>query len=221
MQKNVLTKGELAKAVFFAGKGRWAESNQFFKDQIGSFKSDQVRGDEVRGRLFYAWALEREGRLEEAKVQLEGVQKLYRDTEERFAHVSLQASLMVCREVNVGEEFEMRLDLVNASRRPGLLVKAEGVIPSDGFKVIALPPDFSLQNDCIEMKNREIGAFQVVAVKLMLRAVKTGVFALKPKIVYLDELGQTKTNRLKTRKISVEPVSPKPNEEKAIATTFS
>ena len=42
---------------------------------------------------------------------------------------------MVRREVRVGEEFEMRLDLVNASRKPGLLVKVEGVIPSEGFKV--------------------------------------------------------------------------------------
>ena len=46
---------------------------------------------------------------------------------------------MVRREVGVGEELEMRLDLVNASRKPGLLVKVEGIIPSEGFKVASLP----------------------------------------------------------------------------------
>ena len=63
------------------------------------------------------------------------------------------------------------------------------------------------------MKNREIGAFQVVTAKLTLRAVKNGVFALSPKIVYLDEFGKTKNSRLKSRKISVEPLSSKLDEE--------
>lgn len=218
VQTNIFTNGTLAKAVFFAGKGQWKESTQFFKERIESLKANQAGGDEVRGRLFYAWALEREGRVEDAKVMLEGVQKLYRDMEKRFAHVSLQASLMVRREVTVGEEFEMRLDLVNASRKPGLLVKVEGVIPSEGFKAAVLPPWCSLQNCCIEMKNREISAFQVVTVKLTLQAVKTGAFSLNPKIVYLNELGKTKTSRLKPIKISVEPVSAM-NEERAPSTT--
>jgi hypothetical protein len=139
--------------------------------------------------------------------------------EERFGHVSLEASLMVRREATIGEELEMRLDLVNASRKPGLLVKVEGVIPSEGFKVAVLPPWCSLQNCCIEMKKREIGAFQVVTAKLTLQAFKTGVFTLNPKIVYLDELGETKTSSLQPVKIHVEPGSSIINEERATSTS--
>jgi hypothetical protein len=176
-------------------------------------------GAEIYGRVFYAWALEKQELLEEARIQLEEVQKASREIEERFAHVSLHANLMVRREVRVGEELKMRLDLVNASRKPGLLVKAEGLIPPDGFKITALPPYFKVQNFCLEMKNMEIDAFQVVTAILNLVAVKTGTFTINPKIIYLDELGETKTCNLKPVKIHVETGPPTINEEKAMPNT--
>jgi tetratricopeptide (TPR) repeat protein/KaiC/GvpD/RAD55 family RecA-like ATPase len=205
---NPYVQGVLAKAVFFAEKGQWKESNQCFKEIFEGFKASPNPGMERITKLYFAWALERQGRVEEAKVQLEEVQKAIREAEERFAHVSLQASLMVRREVRVGEEFEMRLDLVNVSRKPCLLVKAEAVIPSEGFKVTAMLPYFSLQNGSIEMKNREIGAFQVVTVKVTLQAVKAGTFKLNPKAVYLDDLGENKTCELDPITVTVKPAQP-------------
>jgi tetratricopeptide (TPR) repeat protein/KaiC/GvpD/RAD55 family RecA-like ATPase len=198
----------LAKGAFFAGKSQWKESNQCFKETFERFKASPLPEMELIAKLYFAWALERQGRVEEAKVQLEEIQKARREAEERFAHVSLQASLMARREVRVGEEFEMRLDLVNVSKKPGLLVKAETVIPSEGFKVAALPPWCSLQDGGIVMKKREIGAFQVVTMKLTLQAVKTGAFTLSPKVVYIDDLGKAKTCELNPITVTVEPAQP-------------
>jgi len=198
--------GRLAKAVFFAGKCQWKESNQYFQEMFEWFKVvPGAGGTIVTTKLFYAWALEKQGRLEEAKVQLEEAQKIRDEAQARFKHANVHAYLMVRRQVAVDEDFEMRLDLVNASRKPGLLVKAEDVIPSDGFKVTALPSWCSLQNDWIEMNNREIGAFQVETVKLTLQGVKPGTFTLSPKAVYIDELGETKTVSLNTATITVQP----------------
>jgi len=205
---NRFVPGVLAKAVFFAGKGQWQESNLCFKEFFEKFKATRSLGLELSAKLDFAWALERQGRVEEAKVQLEEVQKLYRAVEERFGHVSLEASLMVRREFRVGEEFEMRLDLVNVSKKPGLLVKAQGVVPSDGFRVTALSPWCNLQNSSIEMKNTEIGAFQVETVKLSLQAVKAGTFTLNPKVAYVDELGETKTVNLNSATVTVQPAQP-------------
>jgi KaiC/GvpD/RAD55 family RecA-like ATPase len=78
----------------------------------------------------------------------------------------------------------------------------------DGFKVTALTPWCSLQNGIIEMKNREIRAFQVEIVKLTLQAVKAGTFTLNPKAVYIDELGETKTVSLNPAAITVQPAQP-------------
>jgi tetratricopeptide (TPR) repeat protein len=220
VQMNVFVDGSLSKAVFFAGKSQWKESNQFFKerlfDEVAMPMAPTPVGAEIYGRLFYAWALEKQGLFDEARIQLEEVQKASREIEERFAHVRLQANLMVRREVRVGEELKMRLDLVNASRKPGLLVKAEGLIPPDGFKITALPTHFKVQNFCLEMKNMEIDAFQVATAILNLVAVKTGTFTINPKIIYLDELGETKTCNLKPVKIHVETGPLTINEEKAM-----
>ncbi len=204
VQKNILTKGELAKAVFFAGKGRLAESNQFFKDHIESFKLDQVRGDEVRGRLFYAWALEREGRFEEAKAQLEGVQKLYRDTEEMFAHVSLQASLMVPKKVEVGQIFEARLCIVNVSRGQGLLVRVENDLHPE-FRVRNLPQEYTNKNEFFDEKGRKLEPFQVTTLKVKLEATKTGVFNFNLKVVYRDDLRRIRICNPEQYNITVEP----------------
>jgi KaiC/GvpD/RAD55 family RecA-like ATPase len=156
----------------------------------------------------FAWALERQGRVEEAKALREDIQKTEREVEERYAHVSLQARLMARREVRVGEEFEMRLDLVDVSRKPGLLVKAEGVIPSEGFKVTALRPSCSLQNGIVDMKNREIRPFQVETVKLTLQAGKAGAFTLNPKVIYVDDFGENKTSNLNSITVTIKPTPP-------------
>jgi len=206
VQKNILTKGELAKAVFLAGKGRWAESNQFFKDHIESVKLDQVRGDEVRGRLFYAWALEREGRVKEAKEQLEGVQKLYRHTEEMFAHVSLQASLMVPKKVGVGQIFEARLCIVNVSRGHGLLVRVENDLHSE-FRVRNLPQEHTDKNEFFGEEGRKLEPFQVTTLKVKLEATKTGVFNFNLQVVYRDDLGRIRICKPDQYDINVVPES--------------
>ncbi len=224
VQKNVFVEGALSKAVFFTGKSEWKDANRCFKERL----FDEVVmptiptpiGAEIYGKTFYVWALEKEGRFEEARVQSEELQNAVQEIEQRFAHVNLQTHLMVRKEVMVGEELEMRLDLVNASRKPGVFIKVEGIIPSDGFKVTALSPNFDFKNFCIETKNKEIGAFQVVTVKLTLQALKAGVFNSNPKVVYLDELGKTKTSTIIPVKIHVEPVSSAINGEMVTSVIF-
>ena len=204
---HVFVQMEVAKPVFFAVKDQWAKSNQTFEETLELFKRT-APPFVLRVKLLYAWALEKQGRFEEAKTLREEVQRSYRKAEERFAHASVQAHLMARGQVVAGEEFEMRLDIVNVSRKIGLLVKAEGVVPSNGFKITALPSWCSMQNGSIEMKNKEIDAFKVETVKITLQAEKAGTFTLNPKVVYIDELGETKTSKLEPTTITVQPVKP-------------
>ena len=120
-------------------KGQWDESNQTFEKLIESLKKITLarRALEVRARIDYAWALEEQGRFEDSKVQLSEVQKIQREGEASFEHGNLQAHLTARRQAVVGEEFEMRLDLVNVGRKPCLLVRVENMTPND-FKVVNL-----------------------------------------------------------------------------------
>jgi KaiC/GvpD/RAD55 family RecA-like ATPase len=199
---NPFVQGVFAKAVFFAGKGQWKESNLCFKEIFEGLKAFPSPGFELTVKLGFAWALERQGRFEEAKSQLEECQRIRQEAEARFEHADLQAYLMTRRQVEVGEEFEMRLDMVNVGRKPALLVKIGNLLVED-FKVAGQPSWCSVQNENIEMKNREIGAFQVETVKLTLKALKAATFTLTPQAVYVDDLGQTKTCKMNTVNITV------------------
>jgi len=194
----------LSLAVFFAGKNLWKESDQHFKEHF------EKRGGrlDLWGMMNYAWALERQGETVEAKEKREEINKITERFKMKSAHVNMEAYLMSPWKVITGEEFELRLDLVNASRSPGLLVEAEDLVPSD-FEVTALMDHFSLENGAVEMKKRRINAFQVETVKLKVKTSKPAVYTINPNVHYIDEMGEKKNSKPNSITITVQAAEPK------------
>ena len=186
-----LVNGYLAKAVFFAGKSQWKKSNRSFTECFDSLRSSPQPEFESRVKLFYAWALEKQGRIEESKVQVEERQRAYREAEEIFAHVNVQANLMIPIKVEVGQTFEARLDIVNISRKNGLLVRVENDL-SPEFRVTNLLQKYTNQNDFFDLKEKKLEPFQVTTLKVNLEATKAGVFNFNLNVVYLDDSGRNK-----------------------------
>ena len=172
----------VSKGVYFAAKGRWRESNQFF---------EKLAKTGWRTHEDYAWALEQEGRFEEAKAQRTKAKIFHRQIEKQFEHTNLQLSVMMPRKVKLGDEFEVRLDIVNVARNPGKLVKVEGLLPS-GSKVVSLPTFCSVRDSSIEMKKKSIGAFQAETIKVGQAILKENAFTFNPCLFYLDDLGEKK-----------------------------
>jgi hypothetical protein len=135
-----------------------------------------------------------------------------------FAHADLQSDLVMKKGIVVEEEADLRLDLVNVGRGSVSIVKIGGLVPSDGFKVVAFPSYCCLQNGDLEMNGRGIGAFQVDPVKLTVKAVETGVFTLSPSVIYVDDLGETKTCKLQPVQIIVSPRIAPPMEKMVVET---
>jgi len=186
-----LVNGDIAKAVFFAGKSQWKRSNRHFTECFESLRSSPQPEFESRVKLLYAWALEKQGHLEESKVQVEERQRAYREAEEIFAHLNFQANLMIPIKVEVGQTFEARLDIVNTSRKKGLLVRVENDLPPE-FKVTNLLQRYTNQNEFFNLKEKELEPFQVMTLKVKLEATKAGVFNFNINIVYLDDSGRNK-----------------------------
>jgi tetratricopeptide (TPR) repeat protein len=212
----------LAEAVLFAAKGQWKEAEESFQKAFeiskkGLWKHLNLESSPVF-RKNYIWALELQGRTEEAEIQRKLVQETMARTDQMFAHVDLQADLIMKKGINVDEESELRLDLVNVGRGSVSIIKIDGLVPSDGFKVVAFPSYCCLRNCYLEMNGREIGAFQVETVKLNVKAVKTGVFTLNPSVIYVDDLGETKTCNPQPVKIIVNPRIAPPREEMVVET---
>ena len=195
-------------------RNSWKEANQYFEKSIETAKTLE-KHTQASVRRDYACALNRQGRTEEAKEQLDEAQKLTEELqkitegiEEGFTRVNLEASLMAPWKVLTGEEFEMRLNLVNVSRKPGILVKAEWLLLPE-FEVTSPLKNLTIENGSAEMKNRNIGPFQVETIKLKVKASKPGTFTFNPRVSYMDELGETKTCKPNPITITVQPAQPK------------
>ena len=125
---------------------------------------------------------------------------------ENFEHANVQANLVTTlKQIKVGESFCLSVEFVNAGREPALLMRVDDFVPSD-FVVVKKPEIYRIEENCLNMKGKQLAPLKLVEVKLTLQPSKKGEYQLNPKIHYLDELGQNKSLQLKTVEIKVEEV---------------
>jgi len=123
---------------------------------------------------------------------------------ERFEHAFVETRLTTSEEVTVGEELDVRLDLVNVAKTSGLLVRIEDLIPS-AFKAIELPSPYSIKNTSMDMRGKTLEPLKVESIKFTVLATEVGIFSLSPQVVYVDEVGKFRTSRPEPVSIAVHP----------------
>lgn len=124
---------------------------------------------------------------------------------ERFEDADIQARIALYEEeVTVNEEFDFRLDLVNAGKRAGLLLRIDDLIPQ-GFQITASPTPYTIENGSADMKGKSLGPFKVESIKLSLQATETGFRKVSPRIIYVNEAGKFRTCKLEPVTITVQP----------------
>ncbi len=209
-------RGALTKAVFYAGKGKWEESNNLFSNCFETFKTlwSTAYGNIAETRLFYAWALEKQRRFDEAKIQTEENQKIREELQKEFRSTNVIANLTVRHQVIAGTELEMRLDLVNVSTNPGSLIKVEGLIPND-CRIVSTSSFLTEKNNSISFKRKRIGSFQVETIKVRLIFQKAGVFKFEPLVFYFSNLGESRKILVKPITVTALPVSSKDESAKS------
>ena len=210
---NLLLLEKLAKAVFFAAKGLYGKAQQNFerlfefKTKFGTLKVTNL----VTLRTIkedYAWFLEKQGKTEEANALREEIKETSKKIDEKYTRPNIKATLMVHRDITIGEEVEARFDIVNIARKPVLLTRIEGM-ESENFRVVTPPADSVAQNSIIELRNRKVGAFQVETLKLVLQPLKTGTFTVAPQVIYVDDLGVARFGNCNSVVINVQPSRPR------------
>ncbi len=137
--------------------------------------------------------LERQGRTEEAKTYLEEAQQIRKEIAEEHKQADFpRADLMAKKEIGVGEELNVRLDIVNTTKASIRLLNVTDLIPAE-FKVIAAPSYSEIQSQTLELKQKELKPYSVEPIKLTTQITKPGTFKLTPQIIYMEETGETKT----------------------------
>jgi len=109
---------------------------------------------------------------------------------ERFEHADIQANLIVHqRELKVGEDLKLEIELVNAGRGPAVLVKLSDIIPT-GFELVEKPEIYRVEDSYLNMKGKRLDSLKPEEIKITIKPKNQGVFQLKPRISYLDENGK-------------------------------
>lgn len=122
---------------------------------------------------------------------------------ETLEHADIRARLTPSvTELAVGEELELTLEFANAGRAAGQLVDVEGFVPRD-FELEAVPEKCELDGDALNLKGRLLEPLKTDQVRIILRPHAKGVVSLRPRIVYLDELGNRKSHELAPVEVNV------------------
>jgi hypothetical protein len=112
---------------------------------------------------------------------------------DRFEHADVQATLFAKpKELNVGQELSIEIELVNAGRGSARLTKVERMVPK-GFVIVHEPERCRVEDSYINLKGRRLDALKTEDLRLVLKPTARGNFKLKPRILYLDESGTYKS----------------------------
>jgi KaiC/GvpD/RAD55 family RecA-like ATPase/tetratricopeptide (TPR) repeat protein len=195
--------------TYYAAKNEFEKSNKIFTDWLAAINSVFPSPFyEASSKQLYAWSLSRQGRMEEAKVQLTEAQEIVGAAQERFRHVNVHESLMALTHPEVNQAFEIRVDLVNVSINEGSIVKVDNLAVPE-LKIVDLSSNCFLEGGCVEFKDGAIRPFGVKTVKLTVKAAKPETFILEPIVTYIDELGETKKGSTRSLTIAVQPIQRK------------
>jgi len=108
---------------------------------------------------------------------------------ERFEHADVQANLIQqVKEIRVGEDFNLEMQVVNVGKEAVLLTKVEQILPR-GFQLIAKPDYCRLEDAYLDMKGKRLDPLKTETIGLVLRSLDKGTFEIKPRIVCVDETG--------------------------------
>ena len=113
---------------------------------------------------------------------------------ERFENADIQANLILGgREVKVGDDINIEIELVNAGKAPAQLIKVEEIIPR-GFEVSSAPDICRVEDSYLDMKGRTLLPLKTAELKIVLRPLDKGTYQIKPRVLYLDEAGKYRSH---------------------------
>jgi hypothetical protein len=113
---------------------------------------------------------------------------------ERFEHADVQANLIVRqRQLRIGENLSVILELANAGKGSAILNKVTEIIPK-GFELAEEPGTFRVEDSFVNLKSKRLDPLKTEEVKLVLKPTLHGTFSIKPTVLYLDENGKYKSH---------------------------
>jgi len=115
----------------------------------------------------------------------------------------MQASLILPKkDIPVGEDFELEIQIANVGKGTVLLAKVEGIFPPS-FELVAKPSYCYFDDTHLNMRGKRLDPLKTEEIRLVLRSFDKGTFEIQPKIIYVDEAGRQMVSELGSVAIEV------------------
>jgi len=192
-------------AVFHAVKKQWAEAEDAIEQSLKTFPNSiavKLLALYVRTFIFQL-----QGKDREAKELADELRLISESLQKKYDKVNLQTNLMAPRDITIGQEFEIRLDIVNVGRKSGSLLKIEETVPPQ-FKILTLPSNSNIEGKWLQIQKGNINPFSVETLKVRVAASRAGSFSIEPKVIFADASGKTKICKVKKVNIIVRHAMP-------------
>jgi KaiC/GvpD/RAD55 family RecA-like ATPase len=122
---------------------------------------------------------------------------------EKFEKGNIQGHLTLPeKDIPVGSHFNLELQIANAGRQTVLLDKIVDIIPQ-GFKLIAQPDHYPLENMHLNLMGKRLAPLKFEEIGLVSRAYQRGIFKIQPRVIYMTEAGQQLESYLEPAELEV------------------
>jgi len=105
-------------------------------------------------------------------------------------------------EVNIGSEFLVELEVANVGKSVARLIKLEN-IGAEGVQLDGRRMPRQVKGDFIDMKGEKLEYMGTREIKIPMKAVRAGVFLLKPRIMFVDEKGNYRSYEFEPASVTV------------------
>jgi len=92
------------------------------------------------------------------------------------------------RNVSVGSELTLELEIANVGKTPATLTRLENIV-EDGLELIRQKTVYPVENNAFDMKGKRLDYLKTLTVKVPLKATRKGTLELRPRIFFHDQKG--------------------------------
>ena len=115
---------------------------------------------------------------------------------------NVQGMITVPAEVEIGGQFEVQFDLVNAGNTLAVLVKLEKAFPK-AWNIIQSPARYQLVDGSVNLAGKKLEPVKTETITLVARSGEAGYFEIRPRVVFIDDLGQLRIHELTAAQVTV------------------
>jgi len=119
-----------------------------------------------------------------------------------FERANVQGRVILPSEAEVGKSFEVQFDLVNAGNALALLVKLEKAVPKP-WKVVLQTDRHQMADGSVNLGGKKLDPLNTETVSMRVEAGEPGIFEIRPKVVFIDDMGQLRTSDLDAVQVTV------------------